>query len=241
MAAGEGVIQPLWLRDHHEEGPNQTINNWTKYAGKNFFHVISRFPAGDLLRSGGLQNRDVEKVRDLFAGPNADQNQKNFERIVSASANVVTNFISHLESSENNDHKEIAKILHDKWETPSDNSVMHWIRRDLKMDLIPMASLSRYPADKANKYGTVINANAASPSFAHSQFIPRREMIGQGLMSPVSGALEFRAGEYVGNRRLAAHFNRSKRRSRQDVDASWNHFESYVNRVAKRIKREPKQ
>jgi hypothetical protein len=242
MSACEGVVHSLMPDEHAQEGSNETINSWTKYAGKNFFGVVSRFSAGDLLRSGGLQVRDVEQIRALLAGPSEEQNKRNFERIVSASSNAVKNFIGTMESSKKNDHREIAKLLTNNWESTGKTSPLYWIRYDLKLDFMPKANLSRYPADKLNKYGNVVNANAHSSSYAHSQFVPRRERLGSDTTSkaPVSGAFEFRASEHVGNARVQAHFKRGKKRGARELDASWNHFESYVGRIAKRARVAPK-
>lgn len=238
MAACEGVLDPLMPGGEPLENGNDTIKDWTLYAGKNFFGVVSRFCAGDLLRSGGLQERDMKQIRALFVGPDSEQNTKNFERLVLAAENTAHNFVTHLESSRLKDHLEIAQILRKNWLSTTQGSVMRMIRSDLKIDFLPREGSSRYPEDTNQAYGRNINVDTRSPSFAHSQFVPRRERlsIDPHSKAPVSGAFEFRAGEYVGNSRVDAHFTPNRKRPRQDLEASWVHFEKYVDRLRKRAK-----
>ena len=240
MAAGEGIIHTLMPNNEHAAADaNETIKVWTKYAGKNFFGVITRFTAGDLLRSGGLKYSDKEQIRKLFAGSHPEQNELNFERLVCATQNVVRCFVAQLEASSSKDHNEIATFLKNNWETPNYKSVLYWIKRDLKIDFIPMTTPERYPDDSKNDYGHKIIPNTSCGSFAHSQFIPRRERLGQNLISkaPVTGVLEFRSGDFVGNARVDAYFTKGKKRTRNDLDASWNHFEYYVERLQKKHKK----
>ncbi len=96
MAACEGTLHPLMPNDHAIDESNATLVSWTKYAGKNFLGVVSRFPAGDLLRSGGLQLRDRKKLEALFAGKDEYENENNLKRIADASAKVVKRFGDHL-------------------------------------------------------------------------------------------------------------------------------------------------
>jgi len=179
----------------------------------------------------------LEQVRQLFAGPDSEKNAQNFERLVTASKNTVDRFLTRYESHKSKEHKEIAAILRAKWDTPETTSVTHYIRRDLKSDFWPAQNRERYPDDEKT-YGHKVDAKAWSPSFAHTQFVPRRERLGpdSAMDTPVSGVFEFRMPNHAGNQKLEAHFARSKKRPRNALEQSWTAFEAHVDLVQKKRK-----
>jgi hypothetical protein len=233
MAACEGVVQPLMHNDLQKiYAKNRLLTSWTLYAGKNFFGTLPRFSAGDLLRTGGLQARDEKQLLDLFAGENLEDSKKNMKLLVEATLSVVKDFLSYLATTDDDDAKEIVSALYEHWsETES------WVSRDLKSDFIPRANKKRYPHDSLVSYGNKVDTHATSPSFASSQYLPRRERLSSDLEgnAPVSGAFEFRASSFAGNTKMGEHFLApTAKRKQKALDSSWASFERYVGRLAKK-------
>ena len=233
MAACEGVVQPLMHNDLPKiYEANRTLYSWTLYAGKNFFGTLPRFSAGDLLRTGGLQARDEKQLHDLFASENTETNKKNINLLVQGALSATQDFLSRWNITGNADDQEVVKILHEQW-----HDVESWIRRDLTSDFVPMVNKKRYPNDTSGQYGNNVNSSAVSPSFAGSQYLPRRERLGseQQSKAPVSGAFEFRGGAFAGNKEVGEHFLAGTLKRKQEaLDSSWASFEQYVGRLTKK-------
>lgn len=233
MAACEGVVQPLMQNDLNKiYAANKTLYSWTLYAGKNFFGTLPRFSAGDLLRTGGLQARDEKQLHDLFASENLEHNKKNINLLVQLALSATQDFLSNINNIGNTDEKEVVKVLHENW-----HDVESWVRRDLSSDFVPRVNKKRYPEDTSDHYGNKVITSASSPSFAGSQYLPRRERLSseQPGNAPVSGAFEFRGGAFNGNKKISEHFSaETPKRKQEALDSSWASFENYVGRLSKK-------